>query len=145
MKKIITLFIATLFSMQLVSAQKTDTSSLRSPHGLHDVYMQKHKTNNTVAWVCLGAGIGLTTAAIITSANNFKIYFGPPPPGYNKNKGLFLFVFGIATSLTSIAFFSASGKNKRKARLALKGENMSMGNRILNKFNYTAIAFTVSL
>jgi hypothetical protein len=118
---------------------------LRSPQALHDFYMHKHKTNNTIAWVCLGAGVGLTTAGFITSANNFKIYLGAPPPGYHKNKGLFLSVFGIATSLTSVPFFGSSGKNKRKATLALKGENMSFGNSRFNKFNYTAIVFTRSL
>jgi hypothetical protein len=52
---------------------------------------------------------------------------------------------GFVTACASIPFFISSGKNKRQARLALKRESMSMGNKILNKFNYTAIACTVSL
>ena len=132
MKKIITLFIATLFSMQLVSAQKTDTSIYHSPQDLHNFYMQKHKTNQIIGWSCLGAGIGLTAVGVVTIQ-------------YHLDKGIFPFFIGIATAFLSIHFFNAARRNKTKARLALKSENVSFGNKILNRFNYSAIAFTVPL
>ena len=144
MKKIITLFIAVLFSMQLVSAQKIDTSIYHSPQDLHNFYWQKHKTNRIIGQSCLGAGIIMITVGTVTIANHIQI-FGPGPGGHKNTQGQFLFFLGTATALASIPFFISSGKNKRKAMLAIKSENVSFGNKILSRYNYRAISLTVAL
>ena len=145
MKKIITLFIAVLFSMQLVSAQKIDTSIYHSPQDLHNFYWQKHKTNQIVGWSCLGGGLALATIGAITLTEHLQINIGPGPGAPKNTRGEFPFFFGTATALASIPFFISSSRNKRRAKLALKSENVSFGNKIINQLNYAAIAFKVSL
>lgn len=137
MKKILILICFSLLTIQLVKGQKNNTSMSTSPQALHDMYMQKRKTNNTVGWIMLGSGIGMTTGgiAINLSGGIFN----------NNSKGLWLFYLGRATTLASIPFFISAGSNKRKAKLALKGESVTIGNKTLYKSNYTTLAFTIQL
>lgn|SRR5665811_903690 len=137
MKKILILFCFSLLTIQLIKGQKIDTSRSTSPQALHDMYTQKRKTNNTVGWIMLGSGIGMAIggSAIILSGGLFN---------YNIN-GLWLYDLGGATTLVSIPFFISAGSNKRKAKLALKGESVTIGNKILVKSNYSALALTIQL
>lgn len=52
---------------------------------------------------------------------------------------------GATSALVSISLFIAAGKNKRKANLALKGELVVIGNKILSESTYTALAFKIQL
>jgi hypothetical protein len=138
MKKILILFCLSLLTIQLVKSQKSDKSISTSPIGLHDLYMKKHKTNNTVGWIMLGSGIGMTLGGFAT---NVSTGWGEG----NKNNGLWLSYLGGATTLASIPFFISAGSNKRKAKLALKGESVTIRNKLLVKSNYPAIALIIQL
>jgi hypothetical protein len=137
MKKIITLFIVALFSMQLVSAQKTDTSIYHSPQDLHNFYWQKHKTNHIIGWCCLGGGTAMLISGIAIKVRNGLLS--------NNSQGQWLTYLGFGSTLASIPFFISSGKNKRKARLALKAQSISFGNNTLNQLKYKAVVLTISL
>ena len=137
MKKIITLFIATLFSMQLVSAQKTDTSTLRSPQALHDSYMHKYKTNHIIAWSCLGGGTAMLISGIAIKIHNGFLS--------NNSQGQWLTYLGLATTVASIPFFISAGTNKLKARLSLKAQSISIGNNTLNRLKHKIVVLTVPL
>jgi hypothetical protein len=137
MKQIVTLLILFLFIMQLVAAQKNDTSSLRSPQALHDSYMHKYKTNHIIAWSCLGAGTAMLIGGIAIKVNNGLLS--------NNSQGQWLTYLGFGTTLASIPFFISAGRNKRQARLALKAQSISIGNNTLNQLKYKAVVLTVPL
>ena len=142
MKKIVTLFISAVFFFQLVSGQKPDTTNLRSPQALHDFYMHRFHTKKTVAIVCLSGGIVVTAVGLLIAIEN-TVSAGS---GNNTGRrGIGLSNIGFLTTLASIPLFISAGSSRRKARLALRGESVSFGNKTNNKFNYTAIAFTISL
>jgi hypothetical protein len=137
MKQIVTLLILILFSMQLVSAQKTDTSSLRSPQASYDFYMRKHKTNHIIGWSCLGGGTAMLIGGIAIKVNNGFLS--------NNSQGQWLTYLGLATTVASIPFFISAGTNKLKARLSLKAQSISIGNYTPDKLRYATVAFTISL
>jgi len=116
MKKIITLFIAVLFSMQLVSGQKAGASFSLSPQALHDFYIQKSKTKTITGFILLFAGIAMANEQIKINASRPQ----SEANRYNKNKKLWLYNFGKATTLASIPFFISSRRKKENARLTLK-------------------------
>ena len=136
MKKILFLFCLSLLVIQLVKSQKIDKSISTSPKELHDQYMKNRKTNNTIGWIMLGSGIGMTLGGFAT---NVSTGWGEG----NKNNGLWLSYLGGATTLASIPFFISAGSNKRKAKLALKGESVTIRNKLLDKYNYQAIALII--
>lgn len=136
MKKYLILFCLSLLTMQLVKSQKIDKSISMSPKELHDLYMKKRNTNNTVGGIILVSGIGMTLGGFAT---NVSTGWGEG----NKNNGLWLFYLGGATTLASIPFFISAGNNKRKAKLSLKGESVTIRNKLLDKSNYPAIALII--
>ncbi len=68
-------------------------------------YLQKSKKQKTVAWVLLGVGL------VSTSLGSIQVN---PDYGSNDNQAAFL-VVGLAAIGTSIPFFIAASKNKKKA------------------------------
>lgn len=139
MIKILALICCSLFMNQPVNGQKTDTAMNISPQALHDKYIQNSKTQNTIGWIALGSGIGLTAGGIYTYVIQAM------GEGSVTNTGPTLFYLGATAALTSIPFFISAGKYKGKAKLALKGESVTMGNKILHKSGYTALALTIAL
>ena len=122
------------FVVQLVMGQHIDTAMNKSPQRLHDMYMQNRKTNAIIGWVMLGAGIGMTLGGIAKYYNTSE-----------SNNGKSIAYLGGALTFGSIPFFISAGNNKRKARLALKGESVIIGNEKHYKFNYTALALQIQL
>lgn len=142
-----------LFAIQLVKGQKIDTSIRKSPQVLHDMYMQKRKINNTVGWVMFGSGIGMMIGSMAINLSGGILGSGGfslnersrSNSNSNPSKGLWLAYVGGATTLASIPFFISAGRNKTKARLALKKEAITTGNRMVDKSHYAALAFTMQL
>lgn len=112
-----------------------DTTNVNRPTVGANSFFQKSKKQRTIAWILLGGGVAIATVShnlaqkATIFSDEFAIY------------GVMFVVGGVAT-VTSIPFFIASGKNKRKANLVLKGET---GHIILYKLNYSALALTVKL
>ena len=110
-----------------------------SPQAMHDKYMQNRTVQNTVGWVILGCGLGMT-------AGGSYIYFVQAiGEGNVSNAGPTLFYLGVATSLASIPFFISAGQYKKQAKFALKAESITTGNKALNRSNYMALALTIRL
>jgi hypothetical protein len=109
------------------SAEKTD-------------YLKKSKNKKAVAWAFLGGGVAVSaiglTQVIIVGSNSERV---------DNGTGTVLLAAGLATSLTSIPFFIASKKNKKRALTA--GVNMQQIKQLRNSVVYTAIhpAFTVNI
>lgn len=97
-----------------LSAQVASAPTSETP----EYYLQKKRTNNTIAWVCLGTGQ-------VMAATGFIINLGSWGEGNTEN-GLGLAYAGIGVAVLSVPFFISAGSNKRKAKLALKGESIGI-------------------
>ena len=139
MKKILVSGCLFLSIIQLVNGQKLDTVRYASPQELHEKYMQNRKTQNKTGLIILTCGLGMT-------AGGSYIYFiQAMGEGSITNTGPTLFYLGAIATLASVPFFISAGQNKKKAKLALKEEFLTIGNRILNRSNYMALALTIRL
>jgi hypothetical protein len=118
--KTIVLSIVALVSIQLVSAQKADTSN-SSPNKktMYDLYWKRHKTFNTVGWVLVVPGSIMFIAGLAEASNSNFL-----SSDYSPSKGEALFYVGGAMILGSIPCFILSGTNAHKAYLELKSGNV---------------------
>lgn len=110
MKMIITSII--MLTVSLVSySQQTEPSAVLTKQN----YLQKSKSQKTVAWILAGSGVGLMVAgfATVSEKDAANYLFQVDNSGFNTS--VTLFVIGGITTLSSIPFFIASGKNRRKA------------------------------
>ena len=90
-------------------AQVKDSLSKQS----FEYYMHKKKSQRTVGFVFLGAGVGLTSLGIILVSRQLLNIFNPDK--LNTTGGEILFWTGLASMVTSVPFFIAAGKNRKKA------------------------------
>ena len=73
-------------------------------------YLQKSKTQKTIAWVLLGSGTVLIGAGVIVTVNGeANLSFD------DAESGAALIVAGAVADIASIPFFILGAKNKRKA------------------------------
>ncbi len=83
-------------------------------------YLQKSKNQKTAAWILLGGGVGISVLGL-TQIN----VAGSNSGTVNNTTGTAILATGVVASLTSIPFFVASQKNKKKAlSLSFKTEKM---------------------
>ena len=93
------------------------------------------KQTKTAGWITLGAGVAMTITGIgINGGQGFSD---------NPDKGIGLAYAGGAVALLSTPFFIASGKNKRKANLALKNVGLSFGNKNFKQSNYLVLSVSI--
>jgi hypothetical protein len=107
--------------------KKIDKSSL----------LQKSRGQKTAAWIFLGGGAALITTGFLVgeSSNSFSD---------NKlESGAVLVVVGGASALASIPFFISSTKNRKRAALAMKYENLLL--QPLMKKQYAALSLNYGL
>ncbi len=134
MRKKAALFFISLLSIFAVHAQKLDTLPSDAKQQYLG-YMKNRSTYKTTGWVLLGTGAALFgTAYLMNVANGWN---GP-------TKGENLLIAGIATAAISPPFFIVAGVNKRKARLALKGERLTSA-IIFHRSTYAALSLSIIL
>ncbi len=139
MKQALLFFIFILSTLQLVQGQQISTTANQQPIQSYDSYISKQKANKTAAWICLGSGIVMTATGIGINMSG-GLFDGDST---NNNKGLWLSYLGGATTIASIPLFISAGINKRKAKMSLKNESVSIGNSTISNLNYTAISLTI--
>jgi hypothetical protein len=128
------LFIIGLLGIFTVYAQRLDTLSSGSEQQ-YLRYMKKRSTYKTIGFVLVGTGVTLAAGYfLINSANGWN--------GHNKGEGMF--EVGIATVVLSTPLFIMAGANKRKARLALKGERLTSAVRYQRPY-FPAFSVRISL
>lgn len=97
MKRIITFFAAALSVSVCFAQSKAE-------------YLEKAKRQKTAAWVCLGAGFGVSVIGLtqinVAGSDNGKV---------NNTPGTILLAAGVAAEIISIPLFVAASKNKKKA------------------------------
>jgi hypothetical protein len=119
-------------------------------------YLQKSKNQRTAAWVLLGGGIAMTVTGTVIYGNAYDKAAEDDPFGTlvsfgtNVNPtGAIIATAGLLAAASSIPFFIASGKNKRRARAVSTGFKMEhtpaiQRASIVNR-SYPAVAMEISL
>jgi hypothetical protein len=135
--KTIVLAVVALMSIQMVSAQKADTSLLSpTKRTMYDLYWKRHKTLNTVGWVLVVPGAAMFITGVAEASNNSFL-----SSDYSPTKGEALFFVGGAMVLASIPCFILSGTNARRAYLELKSGNVPG----VQGANYAGIGIKIKL
>jgi hypothetical protein len=101
------LLLSLLFALSMNSfCQQRETA----PTLTKQDYLQKSKKQKTTAWILLAGGT--TVGFIGLTKFNFA---GSEDPEFSNTPATVMFFSGIAVAITSIPFFNASKKNKRRA------------------------------
>lgn len=130
MKKLLFLCIICLGATTHTNAQMRDTTVNMNTYKVDaNTLLQKSQKQKTTSFILLGGGACIAALAyIIASADPIGTVTDEKK---STNLGVLL-ASGGAVMLSSIPFFIASGKNKRKANLMLKDEAVFF-NQELNK------------
>ncbi|MGL6268359.1 MAG: hypothetical protein ACRC2O_10535 [Chitinophagaceae bacterium] len=112
--------------------------------------MKKHKNQKKAAWILISGGTVLTVGGIVgqaaTATKDFiTILLIQEAPEKINLTGTYVAYVGLASMATSIPFFIASGKNKKRANLALIQEKITMGHKLNQQANYNSIALKIRL
>jgi hypothetical protein len=140
---IISFFFISFFSLN-IQAQHTENKYSDIQLKEYKYFSKKHKNQKTTAWIMLSGGFVLTVggAAIITKEILIDPWTGEE---VNPLGGVILYYGGLASMATSIPFFIASGKNKKRANLSLQQQKITMGHKINQQPNYNSIALRINL
>jgi hypothetical protein len=127
MKKIILLpaFFLLLLGSKQLHAQQSDSLKNNFPEGTKEYYQLESKHQKTSAWFMLGSGLLLAVAGGIEVGNNLFT---------ESNEGASLFLVGAGLSLGSVPLFIASGRNKRRASLAVSAPPVSFHSKVQPAF-----------
>ncbi len=135
------------------NTHKVDASSL----------FQKSKKQKTTAWIMLGGGAGIAIAGLAIISHDaswntsqdvaatittiFTIGFVTPKPVVYKHStaGPILAIAGAGAMLGSIPLFISAGKNKTKANLILKNENVFFNPHINIKEQFVSLGISINL
>ncbi|MEO7393357.1 MAG: hypothetical protein ABIU11_00365 [Chitinophagaceae bacterium] len=113
MKMQIVIFLLLIMSASSF-AQKSDTSKIFTSSD----YLKKSKKQNTAAWIFLGGGFGVSAIGLIIgvvgAAEELYGIFTEQKSN-TLEAGEAIFYVGLASMVTSIPFFIASSKNKKRA------------------------------
>jgi len=144
MKKLLFLCIVCLCAATQTNAQLRDTSVKMSVNKVDaNSLLQKSRKQKTTAWILLGGGVGIAVAGLIIEGTGDAVN---ALNNFNKRVNGFetFLIIGGASTLSSIPFFIASGKNGRKANLMLKDENVFF-NPQLNLNHIVALGIKLNL
>lgn len=133
------IIVALLFHGLECFCQKTNSQQTLT----QEDYLKKSKRQKTTAWILLGGGVA--TSIIGLSQINLA---GSDNGEVNNTPGTILFFTGLAATITSIHFFSASKKNRKKAasvssNIELKPSNLGIGQTLFKRV-YPSLTVKVS-
>lgn len=162
MKKILIIGTAILWSTTQTNAQMRDASLNMNIKVDGDLLLKKGKKQKTAAWIVLGGGaaIALTGVCIMASDASYNasqdfgaafttiFTFGfatPAPIKYRHSAaGPILAIAGTGAMIGSIPLFTASGKNKKNAKLVLKNESVFLTPRVIGE-NIVSLGIKINL
>jgi len=127
-------FLLFLIAFQQTQAQVIETTNKNLQKEQFDFYTLQQKQNKTAAWIFLGTGVAATVIGFEIGNNGDLDDIGT---------AALLVVAGGVTTLASVPFFIAAGKNKRKAILSLKKVQNSVGNINFDNSNYLSVSLTI--
>jgi hypothetical protein len=132
------------FFMPSIQAQHVENSPAKPSSKNFLYYSKKNKNQKTTAWIMLGGGAVLTVSGLALISKELLI---DPWSGDEVNPigGEIMGYAGLASMAGSIPFFIASGKNKKRAKISLQQQKITMGNKISQQSNYHSICLSISL
>ena len=168
MKKLSFICIVCLCATLQTNAQLRDTTLNMNTHKVDaNSLLLKSKKQKTAAWIMLGGGAGITIAglAIISHDASWNTSqdvsqgvaaiiaivtlggFVPPDPVEYKHSvaGPILAIVGIGAMLSSIPLFNGAAKNKRKANLMLKDENVFFNPELNIENHFVSLGIKINL
>jgi hypothetical protein len=137
------------FLMPTIQAQHLENSTTKPGNKDFRYYSKKQKNQKTTAWILLTGGAVLSVSGMVAQAATatmdlVTIMAGAEPEEFSQT-GTYVAYAGLATMATSIPFFIASGKNKKRANISLQQQKITMGNKISQQSNYHSICLSISL
>ena len=134
-----------LIALLQIQSQVIEPTTNKSSQELYDFYFLKQKKNKTAAWIMLGGGLVITMAGLVVNSEDEvgEIITLGFIEFEKEHKGDWMIYLGSATTLASVPFFIAAGKNKRKAWLSLKKVQNSVGNINFDNSNYLSVSITI--
>ena len=158
MKKLLFICIICLYASIQTHAQMRDTIVNMSTHKVDaNSLLQKSKKQKTAAWLLLGSGAGLAIAGMSIISHDaskdlsadlttiFTLGFVAPEKQKHSAAGPILAIAGTGAMLGSIPLFISAGKNKTKASLTLKNENVFFNQRLNIKEHLIAVGVKINL
>ena len=150
MKKLSFICIVCLCATTQTNAQMRDTTLNINTHKVDaNSLLQKSKKQKSAAWILLGGGAGLTAVGFIIgvteAAKDLSNIFTPNYSASNSTGGEIMVYAGIGVMLGSIPLFIASGKNKRKANLMIKDENVFFNPKLNMKEHLVSLGIKINL
>lgn len=110
--KIITIMKKIILSITLFFLILTAFGQANSPALSKNYYLNKDKSQKTVAWIMLGAGLAMGATALLLGNKQIN----DDPFSILENTGPIILLFGgMGTTLVSIPFIIFAAKNKRRA------------------------------
>ncbi|HEY6503642.1 MAG TPA: hypothetical protein VIZ28_06665 [Chitinophagaceae bacterium] len=136
MKKIPLIFMLLIIVISTFSQQNNPAPALTKQD-----YLKKARSQKTTAWILLGGGFVIASAGLLVEAVEVTTYvltLPYPEPEEPSNTGSVLLISGSLVMLSSIPFFSAASKNKKKAlSISFKNE------KALQVQNYSYVSVLV--
>jgi hypothetical protein len=118
MKKLFSIAIAIAFFSQQAGAQMSkDSLKTLSDHDLGMYYRKQNKQQKTIGWVLLGGGLALGIIGINQMANDLFS---------DSNRGEALWLIGDVAVIASIPLFISAAKNKGRAEILLRNQNVPL-------------------
>lgn len=132
MKKQIVLSIAILMMVGNACSQKASDPVLEKMSDLElgQYYLQKNKTQKTWGWILLGGGLGISTIAL----SNWELDSGGGTDA--------LIVIGQVAAIASIPIFINAAKNKGRAEILLRNQNVPISKA---RLNYSSIGVGIPI
>jgi hypothetical protein len=142
--------IASSFFTPNIQAQHTEIKYSDLQLKENQYYSKKHKNQKRTAWILMTSGSVLTLGGMVGQAATatmdlFTILIVQEAPEKINLTGTYVAYAGLATMATSIPFFIASGKNKKRANFSLQQQKITMGHKINQQANYNSIALRITL
>ena len=115
MKKMIFSFCLLCMAASLSAQQRT---SPMSDLELGQYYLSKSKSQKTIGWILLGGGLALYIGGIATYSDLYD--------DQDTEAGIMVLTGSIAT-IASIPLFITAAKNKGRAEILLRNQNIPLG------------------
>jgi hypothetical protein len=123
-------------------SQEIAIPSTRSPQESHDFFMRKSRNNRTAGWILAGTGSALIlTGTLIAYGEALDAaYTGEESSASGVVAGI-----GLVAGVLSIPCFINAGRNKKKAKLALSQQPVSLGFYRTQRTGYHSIGVKIDL
>ena len=112
------------FAASSAHAQRDTIPSKMSDHDLGMMYLQKSKRQKTTGWILLGVGMVAYIGGAVAYTNSWDSW-----DGYSSDPGTgaaIVELVGFGMTIASVPVFINAAKNKGRAEILLRNENIMM-------------------